>query len=76
MAIGNIQFVYDHISFCSRAFRPEKNNRKRPQRNFNWNLQENAVEALKPSFAPHNMFNRAFRKRQNVAWRGLISENR
>ena len=27
MAIGDIQYIYDHIRFYSRALRPEKNNR-------------------------------------------------
>ena len=51
MAIGNIQYVNDHIRLYSKALRPEKSS-KQTTKKFNWNLQENAVEALKPYFAP------------------------
>ena len=64
MAIENIQYVHDHVRFYSRALRPEKNKKTETTKKINWNLPENPVEALKPCFAPQNMFNLAFRKRK------------
>ena len=61
MATENIQYVYDHTLFYSRALQPvikdfffvyKKINKQRQQQKFNKNSQENAVKALKPFFAP------------------------
>ena len=49
----------------------KKNNKKI----FNLKLWENAVEAVKPYFAPQNMFNWAFLERQQSGKRPLNIEN-
>ena len=43
---------------------------------FNWNLQENAVEAVKPYFCSENTFNWALLKDQRCGLRPIINENR
>ena len=65
MAIENIQYVYDHIGLYRRSLRPVNNQffmrlqkeQRKENKKFNLNLRENAVEAVKPYFAPQNMLN-------------------
>ena len=51
MANGNIQYVYDHKRFYSRALRAEKNNKQRQQKN-QLKLARKCCQAIMPYFAP------------------------
>ena len=53
----------------------EKEQQIETTKKLNQILLENAVEAVKPYFAPQNMFNLAFHERQNCGIGSIINEN-